>query len=57
MLRVLLLGMFITALGLGLQKGWIEIHWDRLQGDLGVPTHPFEGADPFRSYSKPRQAR
>jgi hypothetical protein len=57
MLRVLLFGMFITALGLGLQKGWIEIHWDRLQGDLGVPTHLFEGADPFRSYSKPRQAR
>ena len=57
MVRVLLVGILAITLGLGLQKGWLEIHWDRVEQDLGLPSQPFQGPDPFRSYSKPRQAR
>lgn len=57
MLRLLLLGIVLTTLGVGIQKGWIEIHWDRVQSDLNIPAHRDDGIDPFRSYSKPRQER
>jgi hypothetical protein len=57
MFRVLLFGILAITLGLGLQKGLIEIHWDRVEQELGLPTQPIQGPDPFRSYSKPKQAR
>lgn len=57
MVRLLLLAIVFTSFGLGLQKGWIEIHWDRVQADLGLPLRVNDGVDPFRSYSKPTQER
>jgi len=57
MLRLLLLGILISGFGFGLQQGWIEIHWDRVQSDLGLPLRFGEGQDPFRSYSRSRQER
>jgi hypothetical protein len=57
MLRLLVLGILFTTLGVGFQKGWIEIHWDLVQADLGLPLRFDGGLDPFRSYSKPTQER
>jgi hypothetical protein len=37
MLRWLLLGGLVLGFGTGLSKGWIELRWGRLLGDLGLP--------------------
>ena len=58
MLRLLLLAILLTGLGVGLRRGWVEVHWQRLQSDLVLPfLERIDGRDPFRSYSKPRQER
>ena len=53
MLRLLLLGIVLTTLGVGIRKGWIEIHWERVRSDLGVPARVDDKFILFRSYSKP----
>ncbi|MEB3183930.1 MAG: 4-hydroxythreonine-4-phosphate dehydrogenase [Cyanobacteriota bacterium] len=57
MLRLLLLGILVSGFGFGLQHGWIEIHWDRVQSDLGLPLRFGDGKDPLPSYSRSRQER
>lgn len=37
MLRWLLLGGLVLGLATGVNKGWIEMRWGRLLGDLGLP--------------------
>ncbi|MFM7268829.1 MAG: hypothetical protein ACKOZT_09615 [Cyanobium sp.] len=56
MLRLLLLGILLITLGYGLQRGWVEMHWDRMESDLGLPLRFGDVRDLFRSYSKPKQA-
>ena len=51
-----MLGILLTTFGVGIQKGWVEFHWDRVEADLGLPLR-FDGQDPFRAYSKPTQER
>jgi hypothetical protein len=46
MLRLLLLGILLSALVVGVQRGWIEIHWDRIEPDLGLPTRFGGSRDP-----------
>jgi hypothetical protein len=57
MVRLLLLGLLLITFGYGLQRGWVELHWDRVESDLGLPLRNGDGRDLFRSYSKPKQAR
>ncbi len=57
MVRLLLLGLLLITFGYGLQHGWVELHWDRVESDLGLPLGNGDGHDLFRSYSKPKQAR
>jgi hypothetical protein len=37
MLRWLVLGGLVLGLGTGFSKGWLELRWGRLLGDLGLP--------------------
>jgi Flp pilus assembly pilin Flp len=34
MLRLLLLALLLIAFATGLQRGWLEVRWDRLGADL-----------------------
>lgn len=34
MLRLLLLALLLLGLGTGLQRGWLEVRWDRMGQDL-----------------------
>ena len=34
MLRLLLLALLLLGLGTGLQRGWLEVRWDRFGQDL-----------------------
>ena len=43
MLRLLLLGILLSGLTVGLQRGWLDIHWDRIEADLNLPSR-FGGA-------------
>ncbi|MFM8258576.1 MAG: hypothetical protein ACKN83_01955 [Vulcanococcus sp.] len=40
MLRWLLLAAISWGLVVGLQKGWVDVHWDRALHDLGLPFSP-----------------
>jgi hypothetical protein len=67
MLRWLVLGGLVVGLGTGFSKGWLEMRWGRLLGDLGLPyvADPGDLGDcpPARSAAAPaasssaRQAR
>lgn len=37
MLRLLMLGVLVLFVAMGLRGGWIEIHWDRMATELGLP--------------------
>ncbi|WP_411869987.1 hypothetical protein [Vulcanococcus limneticus] len=43
MVRWLLLGGLLFALVSGVRNGWVELHWDRLLHDAGVPFVPDPG--------------
>ena len=36
---------------MGLQRGWIQLNWDRFYSDLGVPVDASGQPDPLRSLS------
>ena len=40
MLRWLLLGLLIYGLGAGIQRGWVDVHWNRMFYELGMPGVP-----------------
>ncbi|MFN7899557.1 MAG: 4-hydroxythreonine-4-phosphate dehydrogenase [Synechococcaceae cyanobacterium] len=50
MIRWLIVGSLITGIGLGLQNGWIEIHWDRLFRSAGMELPA--PVDPIKEISK-----
>ncbi len=50
MIRWLIVGSLVTGIGLGLQHGWIEIHWDRLLRSAGLEF--LLNADPIEEISK-----
>ena len=37
MVRWLLLGSMLFVFGTGLQRGWIEVKWDRVEQDVQLP--------------------
>ena len=43
MLRLLLLAGLLLGLGIGLQRGWLEIRWDHLGHDLQRQINPADG--------------
>ena len=58
MLRWLLLGGLVLGLATGINKGWIELRWGRLLGDLGLPyvADPADLKDCPPASSSARQA-
>ncbi|MEN9878626.1 MAG: hypothetical protein RLZZ158_1665 [Cyanobacteriota bacterium] len=51
MLRLLLLALLLLGFGVGLQRGWLEIRWDRLGLELQrsiSPGSPTPAAAPQR---------
>jgi hypothetical protein len=56
MLRLLFLGLIVMGVGLGLQRGWIQLNWDQFYRDLGIRLDRFGQPDLLRSYPKPRQS-
>ncbi|GEM_PF-933774 len=40
MLRLLLLALLLLGFGVGLQRGWLEIRWDRLGQELQRSLSP-----------------
>jgi hypothetical protein len=56
MLRLLFFGLIVTGLGLGLQRGWIQLNWDLFYRDLGIRLDRSGQPDLLRSYPKPRQS-
>jgi hypothetical protein len=50
MIRWLIVGSLVTGIGLGLQHGWVEIHWDRLLRSAGL-EHLLK-FDPIKELSK-----
>jgi hypothetical protein len=56
MLRFLFFGLIVTGLGLGLQRGWIQLNWDLFYRDLGIRLDRSGQPDLLRSYPKPRQS-
>ncbi|MEB3201058.1 MAG: 4-hydroxythreonine-4-phosphate dehydrogenase [Synechococcaceae cyanobacterium] len=50
MVRWLLVGLLVLGLGVGLRNGWLEVHWDRMNKDLGVPF--LNKQDPLQELSK-----
>jgi len=45
----------VAGFGLGVRKGWLELHSDRFYNDLGLKLNDAGQPDLFRSYSKPKQ--
>ncbi len=43
MLRLLLIAGLLLGLGICLQRGWLEIRWDRLGHDLQRQINPADG--------------
>ena len=56
MLRFLFVGLIVTGVGLGLQHGWIQLHWDQFYRDLGIRLDRSGEPDLLRSYPKPKQS-
>jgi hypothetical protein len=56
MLRLLSLGLIVTGVGFGLQRGWIELNWDQFYRDLGIPLSPSGQPDLLHFYLKPKQS-
>ena len=56
MLRLLFLGLIVTGVGFGLQRGWIQLNWDQFYRDLGSPLDHSSQPDLLRSYPKPTQS-
>lgn len=56
MLRILFLGLIVTAVSLGLQHGWIELNWDKFYRDLGIRLDPSGQPDLQRFYSRRKQS-
>jgi len=50
MIRWLIVGSLITGIGVGLQNGWIEIHWNRLLRSAGLEY--LNNFDPIKELSK-----
>ena len=50
MIRWLIVGALVTGIGVGLQAGWIEIHWDRLVRAAGLES--LINVDPIKEISK-----
>jgi hypothetical protein len=56
MLRLLFLGLIVTGVGLGLQRGWIQLNWDQFYRDLGIRLSPSGQPDLLHFYLKPKQS-
>jgi hypothetical protein len=56
MLRLLFLGLIVTGVGFGLQRGWIQLNWDQFYRDLGIRLSPSGQPDLLHFYLKPKQA-
>jgi hypothetical protein len=56
MLRLLLLGLIVMGMGLGLQRGWIQLNWDQFYRDLGIRLDPSGQPDLLHSVRKPKQS-
>jgi hypothetical protein len=56
MLRLLLLGLIVTGVGVGLQHGWIQVNWDLFYRDLGIRTDHSGQPDLLSPSSNPRQS-
>jgi hypothetical protein len=56
MLRLLFLGLIVTGVGLGLQRGWIQLNWDQFYRDLGVRVDPSGQPDLLHFYLKSKQS-
>ncbi|MEB3166477.1 MAG: 4-hydroxythreonine-4-phosphate dehydrogenase [Cyanobacteriota bacterium] len=37
MLRWLIVGLLLLGLGIGLQRGWLMVRWDRMAEDTNLP--------------------
>ena len=42
MLRLLFLALLLVGLATGLQRGWLEVRWDRLMQDLEGQLNPVQ---------------
>ncbi|MEB3259725.1 MAG: hypothetical protein VKP63_03755 [Cyanobacteriota bacterium] len=38
MIRLFLLALLLMSLGLGLQKGWVRVDWEKIRYDLHLPA-------------------
>jgi hypothetical protein len=56
MLRLLFLGLIVTGVGIGLQRGWIQLNWDQFYRDLGIRLSPSAQPDLLHFYLKPKQS-
>jgi hypothetical protein len=43
MVRLVLLGLLLVGLGMGLQKGWLRVDWERIRQDLPFPKAGQQG--------------
>ncbi|MFM7314943.1 MAG: hypothetical protein ACKO0M_17590 [Cyanobium sp.] len=57
MLRWLLLAGLSLGLVAGVRNGWVELRWDRLLHDAGVPFVPDPDAPPVREEPAGQGAR